>query len=281
MRNGRSWLLALFSIGSIFYTNLIHTGVELKEGIPNPNDIQIVPVDPTPEPQKTELRIQYPSKGHMEKQLPVDIEMRLDWFPLGLDSGEFERRKEIRNSHLGQSIHVFIDNYHYFPINEALFDALDDHDEFFDQIAEFPIPYKLPPGKHIIRAFPCRSFGESLKNPGSSVASYFYYQSEETLLDVDLQKPYLTYNEPQGLYRESSKPILLDFYVNNCTLSKDGYKVRVKIDGENERFLYDWVPYYIHGLKPGTHKIQLELLDPQNNPVPGAFNKVTRSFKID
>ncbi len=134
---------------------------------------------------------------------------------------------------------------------------------------------------HILRAFPCRSFGESLKCDKCHIAMPFYYQDKKPTLDVDLSAPYLTYNEPQGTFEDPSQPILLDFYISNCTLSKDGYKVRITIDDGNQRFLYGWGPYYIYGLKPGTHRIQLELIDPQNEQVPGIFNDVTRTFTIE
>lgn len=267
--------------GTLSFTGRSHAGVEFKEGIANPTDIQIVPQEATPEPGQVELRMQYPNAHEVVTKQPVEMEMRLDWFPLGYDSGNFQRRKEIADRKEGQSLHIFIDNFPYFPINEALFDALDDHDEYFDQIAEFELPFKLSPGMHILRAFPCRSFGESLKCQKCNIVIPFYYQDKQTTFDVDLSQPYLTYNEPQGTFENASQPILLDFYINNCALSKDGYKVRMTLDGGNQRFLYDWVPYYIYGLKPGTHKIQLELIDPQNEQVPGIFNNVTRTFTIE
>lgn len=277
----KSRLFNSLLLGSMFFTVSVQAGVELKEGPSNPNDIQIVPVERSPEPGQVSLRIQYPKNQHVETEQPVEMEMRVDWFPLGYDSGNLPRRKEVANSSVGQSIHVFIDNFGYFPINEALFDALDNHDDFYDQIAEFKIPYKLSPGMHVVRAFPCRSFGESLKENNRSVIETFYYKTKEPNMDLDFSKPYLTYNEPQGNFSDHKKPILLDFYINNCALSKDGYKVRITLDGANQRFLYDWVPYYIYGLDPGTHTIQLELLNPQNEPVQGIFNNVSRSFTIE
>lgn len=282
MRNLWKPAIPSFCFLSLLVIGSLQAAIELKEGPPNPNDVQVVPVERSPEPGQVSLRVQYPKNGKIEMEQPIEVEMRLDWFPLGVDSGNLPRRHEIANSTEGQTLHVFIDNFNYFCVNEALFDALDDHDEFFDQVAEFDIPYKLSPGMHILRAFPCRSFGESLKeNPKCSVAQVFYFQEKDPQINVDLSEPYLTYNEPQGTFPNPHKPILLDFYINNCTLSKDGYKVRITIDGANQRFLYDWVPYYIYGLKSGTHKIQLELINPQNEVVPGIFNNVSRTFTIE
>lgn len=265
--------------GAVLFTSALQSAVELQEGSPNPNTIQVVPVDPSPAANDIALRIQYPKNGTIEKKQPVHIETRVDWFPLGIQT-DLPRKNEIYDDNKGQSIHIFIDNYDYFEINEALFDAVDDHDEFFDQIAEMDIPFNLAPGAHIIRAFACRSFGESLKMPKNFISGVFYFQKKGPL-EIDLKSPFLTYNEPQGTYQDASKPILLDFYISNCALSKDGYKVRVTIDGKNQRFLYDWTPYYIYGLPKGKHTVRLELISPQNTLVPGSFNDVTRKFIIE
>ncbi|MBM3198325.1 MAG: hypothetical protein FJZ58_03615 [Chlamydiae bacterium] len=276
MKNSYYFSLLLSSIA--LNSSPLQAGIGLKEEAPNPNDIQVVPVERTVEPDNVNLRIQYPEDGDLETKSPVHVEMRLDWFPLGVDS-EFPRKNELYNDHKGQSIHVFIDDREYFEINEALFDALDDHEEFFDQTAEFDIPFPLTPGPHIIRAFPCRSFGESLKSGRVFAAELFYFQKKGPI-KMDFSRPYLTYNEPQGNYFDASKPILLDFFIKNCTLSMDGYKVRLTIDNANQRFLYSWSPYYIYGLPKGTHTIRLELIDPQNNREPGVFNDVTREITI-
>ena len=173
----------------ILCTGSLQSGIELKEGPPNPNDIQVVPVEKTPEPGRVNLRVQYPKHGKIEMKQPVEVEVRLDWFPLGVENENFDRRHEIQDSKQGQTIHVFIDNFNYFTVNEALFDALDDHDEFYDQIAEFKLPFKLSPGMHNMRAFPCRSFGESLKENNPSIGQIFYIEKTEPKLDVNLSAP--------------------------------------------------------------------------------------------
>jgi hypothetical protein len=267
-------------LSGLLFTGVAQAAIEFKKGPANPNDIQVVPMERTPEPGQVSLRLEYPKNGSIQTKQPVEMQMRLDWFPLGVESGNFPRRKVINDSDRGQTLHVFIDNLEYFTKNEALFDALDDHDQFYDQTTEFKLPYKLSPGMHIVRAFPCRSFRESLKENNPSIVSIFYIDEKTPTIDMDLTKPYLTYNEPQGSYPDASQPILLDFYINNCTLSKDGYKVRLTIDGTNKRFLYDWVPYFIYGLPEGNHTVQLELINPQNEVVPGIFNKVARTITV-
>ncbi len=265
-------------------TTMCTTGfcAQLEEQAPNPKGIQVVPVDPSPDPDHVETRIRYPKENEMKTSAPVKGQIRLDGIALGVDT-EQPRKREIWNDEEGQSLHIFIDNQPYFAVNEAFIDALDDVENYYDQTADFEIPFKLQPGMHVIRTFPVRSYNESVKSDKAFTASIFYYQEKKGNPQVDLSQPYLTYNEPQGEYDYNKKrlqPILLDFYITNCELSKDGYKVRLTIDSDNLRTLTAWQPYYIYGLKKGMHRIRLELLDPQNKPVPGLFNDTTRTIVI-
>lgn len=253
----------------------------LEEQKANAKGLQVIPVDPTPDPYEVETRILYPRKNEMKKSAPVKGQIRLSGIALGVDT-EQPRAKEIWNDPEGQSLHIFIDNQPYFAVNEAFIDALDDIDTYYDQTADFEIPFKLQPGMHVIRTFPVRSYNESVKSDRAFTASTFYYQEKKENPQIDLSQPYLTYNEPQGEYDLGKKPqpILLDFYLTNCDLSRDGYKIRLTIDNDNQRTLTSWQPYYIYGLQKGMHRIRLELLDPQNNYVPGLFNDITRTIVI-
>jgi hypothetical protein len=272
-----------YSLLTIAMSLLFTSGLcaSLEEMPATSKGFQIVPVDPTPDPDHVETKILYPKKSEMKTSSPVKGQIRVNGFALGVDT-EQPRKKEVWNDTEGQSLHVVIDNQPYFSLNEALIDALDDVEDYFDQTADFEIPFKLQPGMHIIRVFPVRSYNESVKSKRAFAASVFYYQENKNNPQIDLSEPYLTYNEPQGEYDYGRKnqPILLDFYITNCELSKDGYKVRLTIDNENQRILTSWQPYYIYGLKKGQHRIRLELLDPQNNYVTGLFNDITRTIVI-
>jgi hypothetical protein len=270
----------LTTVMSLIFSSGFCAGLE--KPLPNPQGFQVVPVEPTRDPDHVETKILYPREREIRRSSPVRGQIRLDGIALGVDT-EQPRKKEIWNDPEGQSLHIFIDNQPYFSVNEALIDALDDIEDYFDQTADFEIPFKLQPGMHVIRAFPTRSYNESIKSNRAFAASVFYYQEKKDNPQVDLTQPYITYNEPQGEYNYEGKnlqPILLDFYVTNCELSKDGYKVRLTVDNDNQRILTSWQPYYIYGLSPGQHRIRLELLNPKNNYVPGLFNDVTRTIVI-
>lgn len=256
------------------------TAAQIEPHAPNPHEIRIVPMDPTPEPNEIAIHVAYPGANSVAKKNPVGVELRLEGYPIGYDT-DVPRRKEVWNDPEGQSLHVVIDNHPYFPVNNALTDVIDNSEVYYDETIDFKIPFDLSPGMHIMRIFPVRSFNESLKGDHRFVARPFYFKvKKDTLPNVDLSAPYLTYNEPTGEYPTADQPILLDFYISNCQLSKDGYKVRLTIDAEIQRVLTEWIPYYIYGLEKGTHTVHLELLDKNNQRVPGFFNDIQQSFQI-
>jgi hypothetical protein len=245
------------------------------EGVQTGN-VRVVPMKPTPEPDEVEVLFAFPTEGEVKTENPVIAQLRLEAYPLGFMS-DFPRAREIRDSNEGQAIHIIVDGKHHFDVNEAIDDISENEEINFDQIIEVTIPYNLKNGIHILRAFPVRSYGESLKGPSCFASSYFYFGHAEKNPSIDLSKPYLTYNTPEGEYKDG-QPILLDFYVINTQLSKDGYKVRLTIDGSDKRILTDWVPYFIYGLKKGSHKIKLELLDPQDKVLAPLFNDLEQTI---
>ncbi|MBI2743396.1 MAG: hypothetical protein HYX48_05710 [Chlamydiales bacterium] len=272
----RIWkLCSLLMLASNFAT-----AAQINPHSPNLGEVRLVPITPTAESDNVQTFIVFPKEGDIKTSNPVELELRVQGYPIGTNT-EIPRAKEIYNDPAGQSMHVVIDNQPYFEINEAFVDALDNNETYYDQTLEINIPFKLKPGAHTIRVFPVRSFNESLKGDNCFASGTFYMGKKEELKDIDLSAPYITYNEPQGEYDfHPATPILLDFYITNCQLSTDGYKVEVSIDGKKERVISNWVPYYIYGLKKGSHTIHLQLIDSSNAPVPGAFNSVDRTFKI-
>lgn len=240
----------------------------------------MVPMERTAESNNVRVSIEFPKEGDVKDKNPVTMEMRVQGFPIGTAS-DFPRSNEIFNDPHGQSVHILVDNEPYFTVHEAFVDALDDNEIYYDQTLDFDIPIRLKPGAHVLRVFPVRSYNESIKGDTAFAARVFYFQNKAPLKNVDLSAPYLTYNEPQDDYDfPAHQPILLDFYITNCQLSSDGYKVDLYVDGKKERTLTRWIPYYIYGLKKGSHKIRLVLLDPQNKPIPGLFNDTERVIKL-
>jgi hypothetical protein len=249
------------------------------EGEPR-SRLRVVAVSATPDPSTAAIFIQYPKQGAMLNGNPVWVQVRVEGYPLGNDS-EFDRSSEIFDSSMGQTVRVIIDNQPYFPINGPSIQPFNEDGFYYDQSFKFQIPQTLKEGFHTIRVFPARSFGESLKGERTFQASYFYV-GNKTDEHIDwLSKPYLTYNEPseQSSYTEN-RPILLDFYLSNCDLSPDGYRVRLSIDGQGARTISAWQPYYLYGLSKGRHTIRLELIDAKGKVVSGPFNDNTRKIIV-
>lgn len=247
----------------------------------NRSSLRTMPVARTPEGNTIALTIAIPKDGQVVGGNPVWLQLRIDGYALGAASSQFDRSSEIAVSNMGQTVHVVVDNQPYFPVNEPAIDPFDEEGFYYNMSYKFEIPYNLKPGEHTIRAFPARSFGESLKGDRAFHAINFYVGSEKNNPGMDLSQPYITYNEPSSqMHLVENQPILLDFLVSNTELSSDGYKVRVTIDGKLNRTITSWQPYYIYGLKRGKHTVRLELLDETNTPVPGLFNDVQQSFTV-
>lgn len=255
-------------------------GIE-KIGVVPIEDIRVVPVDPTPESNTIVTKIIFPRPYENKRKTPVNVQLRIEGFPLGVITQD-DRAKELYNDSEGQTIHAIIDNHPYLDFNQAFEDSFDESQDYYSRMLSFYIPFTLSPGQHIIRIFPVRSYGESLKGDGAFAATVFYFQDpkKSDALNVDLKEPYLTYNEPQGNY-PFSEPILLDFLLSNCELSIVGFKVRLSIDGKVIKMLTKNVPYYLYDLAPGKHTVKLELFDENNEIVPGYFNVTEREIEIE
>jgi hypothetical protein len=242
--------------------------------------IRLMAVRPTPESETASIYIALPHDGAMVKGNPVWIQTRVEGYALGADS-YFDRSYEIANSDMGQTLHVIVDDHPYFAINEPAIDPFREQGNYYIISYKFEVPFRLGTGFHTIRMFPARSFGEALKGENTFAVSTFYIGDDKDRIGADLSKPYLTYNEPSDqMNLVEGKPILLDFYLSNCELSSDGYKIRLTIDGSVTRTITSWQPYYIYGLKKGKHTVRLELVNSKNLVVDGPFNNVQRTITV-
>ena len=243
--------------------------------------IQVVPVAPTPFPEQVETRIVFPRGGEIERRQPISVQIRLDGFALGAAS-QFPRANVLQNDPKGQALHVVVDDQPYLSYYQASEDSFDEDRSFYDKTISFKLPQNLKAGEHVLRVFPVRSFGESIKAKKALATRVFYTGAKTPTLDFDPTKPFLTYNAPQGSFLAAkSDPILLDFEVTNVRLSQDGFKIRLSIDDKEIETLTMWVPYYLYNIPKGTHKVRLELLDSNNQKVPGLFNDTTRQITVN
>ncbi len=243
--------------------------------------VQVVEVNPTPAPETVVTTIQLPERGQVLNASRTYLQIRVDGYSLGSNS-QFDRASEIANSDQGQTIHIIVDENPYFIIDGPSIEPFNEDGWYYNENYRVEIPGNLKEGLHIVRAFPARSYGESLKGEKTFHASYFFTGSEQNSSRVDeLAQPYLTYNEPSDRFHlVVDQPVLLDFYLSNCRLSQDGYKVQVTLDGKIHRILTSWQPYYIYGLRRGSHTVRLQLVDAKGKEVAGRFNDVERRITI-
>lgn len=139
---------------------------------------------------------------------------------------------------------------------------------------------KAMPGRNVVLSFLSRSYHESLKDNAAVVLRTFTMPGTDSLAAGDVTKdPTLFYSRPKGDYKKlDGDKVLLDFYLVNTDLEKDGYSVRATIDG-NAWTINKWDAYFIEGMELGMHTVRLQLLDAKGDPAPGPFNDSgTREF---
>ncbi len=244
-------------------------------------EVQVIPVADAPQSETVFIGIVFPEKATVEKSNDVYMQIRLRGFPVKTQSVG-PRADELTNSPIGQSIHVIVDNYPYFARVETSIDPFNEEGNYYESMFKFKIPYSLSQGKHVVRVFPARSYGESLKKENCFAATFFYVENKRDNYNLDISLPYITYNEPSGFLKYKEKyPVLLDFYVSNCELSSDGYKIKLTIDDTIERILTKWCPYYIYGLNKGFHKVKIALVDVNNTVIQGSLNEIERKISVE
>lgn len=242
------------------------------------NSIRIVMVGNSYRNNDVSMNIIYPVNDELLPLRETWLTVRIRNFQLG-KKNENKRSSEISNSLQGQSLHVFVDNYPYFNFAGPCTKSYDE--EYWDELCKIKIPFRLKRGVHVIRILPCLSYGESIKSRGAYDACVFYIKDKEDSIEYDLHSPYLTLNEPSNHYiYQDNQPILLDFIVSNCFLSENGYKMLVTIDNNYQKELTKVSPYYIYGLKAGSHNISLKLIDRNNNQVKGFFSEESINIKV-
>lgn len=216
------------------------------------NKIKISKVEGSPKYEDAALVLNELNSGS-ELEFSFDVKN----YELGAQT-EHEFQYSLANSKKGQHIHLIINNDPYSAHYTNKFKK------------------KLDPDNGVILAFLSRSYHESVKNKNA----YIFTQYGD-LEKIDLDKQYLFYSRPKGTYSgQDTKKLLLDFYLVNTTISKNGNKVRATIN--DEEFLIDeWSPYYIEGLPKGEVKIKLELINSLGELIDSPFNPSSRTVILN
>ena len=216
------------------------------------NKIKISKVEGSPKYEDAALVLNELNSGS-ELEFSFDVKN----YELGAQT-EHDIQYSLANSKKGQHIHLIINNNPYSAHYTNKFKK------------------KLDPDNGVILAFLSRSYHESVKNKNA----YIFTQYGD-LEKIDLDKQYLFYSRPKGTYTgQDTKKLLLDFYLVNTTISKNGNKVRATINGE-EFLIDEWSPYYIEGLPKGQVKIKLELINSSGELIDSPFNPSIRTVILN
>jgi hypothetical protein len=189
----------------------------------------------------------------------VDFNFKVENYELGAQTPT-AIENDLANSGKGQHIHFILDNSPYSAHYEP---------SFSKEIGE---------GHHVLLAFLSRSYHESVKNAYLVKPIKIGNPEGEP---ADLTAQHLFYSRPKGTYSgKDTENLLLDFFLVNAEISETGNKVKATINGE-DFMITEWAPYVIKGLDKGEVEIRLQLLDAEDNLIPGPFNDVTRMVTLD
>jgi len=108
-------------------------------------------------------------------------------------------------------------------------------------------------------------------------------QPDDPKSNVDLKKPLLIFNLPNGKTFREGEEVLIDFSLANAKLKGDGgeYRVRYIVDDEDMKWIDSHQQIALTGWTPGKHTIRLELVGPDGWPYRnGDYNIVTRELIV-
>lgn len=229
-----------------------------------PKEITIVKGEPGKDYPDAKLTVITPAADEVVTGDSVMVKVELSGFDLAAPT-EGEQSKGIAYSADGQHIHVIIDDKPYMAMYTP---------------EGFSVG-KLSAGAHTLRAFPSRSWHESVKSPNAFVAHTFYVTKKAGDPVLKAGEPLLTYSRPKGEYKgRDARRVMIDFYLSNAKLGAGAFSVVVSIDGQVKDTITEWVPHFIEGLPDGEHTVKLELVGPDGKVVPGVFNSVEGRIKI-
>jgi hypothetical protein len=139
----------------------------------------------------------------------------------------------------------------------------------------------LAPGAHTLRVYAVRPDGKMLQDPEAWDRVNFYVRRRDFSNFQPRERPYLTVNLPMDgdAYPDAEGKVWVDFRAHNAPLGKESFRVKVIMNGV-ETLLSKEESYPLVGLSEGRHRMIVELVDEDGDPVPEIFARVERTFEI-
>ena len=195
--------------------------------------------------------IESPKEGEVAPYETVDVFVRAENYAIG-DGGN--------------RLHVIVDNGS--PIQHA------------NELKPVVL-HGLAPGAHVLRIYAVKPDGKMLAGSEAWARANFYVRRKDFSNFQLEDHPYLTVNLPKDgmAFPDPDGKVWFDFRAHNVTLAKEGYRVRFRLDGV-ETILSSGEPYAWAGLSEGRHRLVVELIDEEGDPVSEIFARVERTFEI-
>ena len=139
----------------------------------------------------------------------------------------------------------------------------------------------LAPGAHVLRIYAVKPDGKMLAGSDAWARVNFYVRRKDFSNFQPEDHPYLTVNLPRDgmAFLDPEGKVWLDFRAHNAALGKEGFRVRFRLDGV-ETILPSGEPHAWAGLSEGRHRLVVELIDEDGDPVSEIFARVERTFEI-
>jgi len=139
----------------------------------------------------------------------------------------------------------------------------------------------LAPGAHTLRIFAVKPDGKMLTNPEALMRVDFYVRRQDFSNFQPLERPYLTVNLPMDgiAIPDAEGKVWLDFMTHQAPMGKGKYRVKAVMNGV-ETIVSTRDPHPWGGLAEGRHRVVIELIDEDGDPVSEIFARVERTFEI-
>ena len=197
------------------------------------------------------VKIESPLDGQVVDWETVDVFVRVENYALGEG---------------GNRLHVLLDNGS--PVEQTS--------------ARRPtILRSLAPGSHSLRVYAVKPDGKMLADPKASDQINFFVRRKDFSNFQPWDRPYLTVNLPQEgmVYPDGENKVWLDFRAHNAPLGKEKFRVKAQLDGV-ETIISSGDPYAWGALVEGRHRLVVELIDEDGDPVSEMYARVERTLEI-
>lgn len=227
------------------------------------NGLKVYAFDNSPKFPDAKLKLTEPGAGAAVPIGDVNFNYELENYQLTAQT-DGPAHEDHANSAQGQHIHNIVDNEPYTAHYTTSFTKA------------------MKEGNHVVLSFLSRSYHESLKHKTAYDLRVVQVGSNTAGPGVNFNTSgqHLFYSRPKGEYvGNDTKKVMLDFYLVNTELARNGNKVRATING-TPFMIEKWQPHTIEGLPMGENTIKLELLDKNGNVIQGPFNTVERKITL-